>query len=78
MVIQRNRAWVEAATAEQIAAALAAGEFEALFRGDKDIPDSDHGTVPQRDDSWVKAASPDDTADAFAKGELGQLLGRVS
>lgn len=77
----------EGLTAEQIVAALEAGELDqyiyatnrSLRRAAQEdvtaIADQGaRGGAPTFDDAWVKAASPDEIVDAFKSGALDPLL----
>lgn len=74
---QRTNAWLKAATAKQIDAALAAGELQDVLSGHDPAPeDTKADNVPaQRDMGWVQAATPDQIAAAFDAGELDVVLG---
>lgn len=75
---QRTNAWLQAATAAQINAALAAGELEDIMAGHDPAPeDTAVDNVPaQRDMGWVATATTAQIAAAFDAGELDVLLGR--
>ena len=76
MTVQRNDAWVKAATPDQIVAAQERGELQSLLQGASDIPDSfDDSRIVQRDAQWFETASIEERARALDAGELVELLG---
>lgn len=74
---QRTNAWLMAATAAQINAALAAGELQDIMDGHDPAPENTavDNMPAQRDMGWVQKATPEQIAAAFDAGELDVILG---
>lgn len=68
---QRDAAWVNTATAEQIVAAQTAGELDQ-FLGIRTLgePPTDREELKE----WLAAASPEDVTTAYANHQLDPLL----
>lgn len=75
---QRTQAWLSAATAKEIDAALRAGELEDILAGHDPAPENTAvDNLPnQRDMAWVQSATSAQIASAYDAGELDVVLGR--
>jgi len=70
-VVQRDQAWVNTATADQIVTAQTAGELDQ-FLGIQTLGEPPAGREELKE--WLAAASPEQVTTAYANHQLDPLL----